>query len=80
MKMICNVAGGLGLLWIVYFWMAVLLYGQVRIVVPNLNHIVTLTMAAAAACALAGKTVSRKWWVGVAACLITLAVVLSRAH
>ena len=80
MKAICNAAAGLGLLWIVYFWVAVLLYGRVRIIVPNLNGVAVLTMAAAALCALAGKTVSRKWWAGVALSLITLAVTLARVH
>jgi hypothetical protein len=80
MKLIWNAAAGLGLSWIVYFWIAVLLYGQIRVVVPNRNTVVALTMCAAALCSLAGKTVSRKWWAGVAACLVTLAVILSRVH
>ena len=72
--------GTLGLLWLAYFWMTVALYPHVRAVMPTLKTVETITLASAAACAFAGATVSRYWWTGVAASLVTFAVIMVRVH
>jgi hypothetical protein len=73
--------GVLGVLWLVYFWIAVALYPHVAAVMPTtLKTIQTLTLGSAVACAFSGKTVSRKWWAGVAASLVTFALMMARVH
>jgi hypothetical protein len=73
--------GILGVLWLVYFWIAVALYPHVAAVMPTtLKTVQTLTLGSAVACAFSGKTVSRKWWAGVAASLVTFALIMARVH
>ena len=76
--------GVLGVLWLVDFWIAVALYPHyphVAALMPTtLKMVQTLTLASAAACAFSGKTVSRKWWAGVAVALLTFAIVMARVH
>ena len=70
--------GVLGVLWLVYFWLAVSLYPHLHATMPNLKTIQTLTLGSAVACAFSGKTVSRKWWAGVAASLVTFTIIMAR--
>src|SRR5271165_4923534 len=72
--------GVLGVLWLVYFWISVALYAHVAAVMPTLKTVQTLTLGSAVACAFSGKTVSRKWWAGVAASLVTFALIMARVH
>ena len=80
MKAIANLIGTVGLLWIAYFWFAVFCYPRVRVPIPNLNGVVSLTLGSAVLCAFAGKEVSKRWWAGVALALITLTVIFARVH
>lgn len=80
MKTLGIAVGVIGILWLVYFWMAVSLYPHLRAPMPNLKAVETLALSSAVACALAGKLVSRYWWAGVAAALLTFAVVMARVH
>ena len=75
-----NAVGILGLLWLGYFWLAVGLYPHLRMAMPKLNAVGILTFASAAACGFAGATVSRYWWTGVAAALITVLIIKARVH
>ena len=70
--------GVLGVLWLAYFWLAVALYPHVHAAMPTLKTIQTFTLGSAVACAFSGKTVSRKWWAGVAASLVTFALIMAR--
>ena len=73
--------GVLGVMWLAYFWTAVALYPHVAAVMPTtLKTVQTLTLGSAVACAFSGKTVSRKWWAGVAAALLTFALIMARIH
>jgi hypothetical protein len=72
--------GATGILWLAYFWMAVSLYPHVRSPMPNLKMVETLTLVSAVACAFSGKAVSRYWWAGVAAALVTFAVIMARVN
>ncbi len=72
--------GVAGVLWLVYFWTAVALYPHVRLAMPNAKTVETLPLWSAVACAFSGATVSRYWWAGVAASLITFAVIMARVH
>ena len=72
--------GVLGVLWLVYFWISVALYTHVAAVMPTLKTVQTLTLGSAVACAFSGKTVSRKWWAGVAASLVTFALIMARVR
>lgn len=78
MKKVGHAVGVSGLLWLGYFWLAVLLYPHFRVAMPSLNAVVILTFASAAACAFAGAMVSRYWWTGVAASLLTLLIIKAR--
>jgi hypothetical protein len=69
-----------GVLWLVYFWISVALYPHVAAVMPSLKTVQTLTLGSAAACAFSGKTVSKRWWVGVAVALVTFALIMARVH
>lgn len=80
MKVFGNVVGTVGLLWIAYFWLAVFWYPRVRLTTPNLNGVVTLTVLSAALCALAGKLVSKRWWAGILAAIITLIIIYGRIN
>ena len=70
--------GVLGVFWLVYFWMSVALYPHVAAAMPTLKVVETLTLGSAVACAFSGKTVSRYWWAGVAAALLTFALIMAR--
>lgn len=70
--------GVAGILWLVYFWTSVSLYLHVHAPMPNLKVVETLTLGTAVACAFSGKTVSRYWWAGVAAALLTFTVIMVR--
>jgi len=70
--------GVVGVLWLGYFWIAVSLYPFSRAPLPNLKTTETLTLAAAVACAFSGKSVSRYWWAGVAASLLTFTLIMVR--
>ena len=72
--------GVLGVLWLVYFWISVALYPHVAAVMPTLKTVQTFTLGSAVACAFSGKTVSRKWWAGVAVALVTFAVIMVRVR
>jgi len=72
--------GVLGVLWLAYFWMAVSVYPHVRFAMPSLKMVQTLTLGSAVACAFSGVTVSRYWWTGVAASLVTFAVIMVRVR
>ena len=76
--------GVLGVLWLVYFWIAVAFYPHYPHVAAGmpttLKMVQTLTLGSAAACAFSGKTVSRKWWAGVAISLLTFAIIMARVH
>ena len=72
--------GILGVLWLAYFWMAVGLYPHFHFVMPSLKMVETLTLGSAVACAFSGATVSRGWWAGVAASLLTFAVIMVRVR
>ena len=76
--------GVLGVLWLVDFWVAVALYPhypRVAALMPTtLKTVQTLTLGSAAACAFSGKTVSKKWWAGVAVSLLTFAIIMARVH
>ena len=78
------VIGVLGVLWLADFWIAVALYPRyphVAAVMPTtLKTVQTLTLGSAAAFAFSGKTVSKKWWAGVAVALLTFAIVMARVH
>jgi hypothetical protein len=80
MKIAGNLAGTVGLLWLGYFWLAVLCYPRIRFATPNLNRVVTLTLLSAALCALAGKLVSKKWWAGILLAITTLIVIYARVR
>jgi hypothetical protein len=80
MRKLGIVVGVLGLLWITYFWTAVSLYPHVRAGMPTLKTVETFTLGSAAACAFAGATVSRYWWTGVAASLVTFAIIMVRVR
>ena len=72
--------GVAGVLWLAYFWMAVALFMHVRFAMPNVKMVETLTLWSAVACAFAGATVSKRWWAGVAAALLTFTVIMVRVH
>lgn len=80
MKRLGIVVGVIGVLWLVYFWMAVSLYPLLRAPMPNLKMVETLTLSSAVACAFSGKAVSRYWWAGVAIALVTFAVIMARVN
>ncbi len=70
--------GVMGVLWLAYFWMAVFLYPYYRVTMPGLKMVETITLGSAVAFAFSGKTVSRYWWSGVAASLLTFTVIMVR--
>jgi hypothetical protein len=72
--------GVLGMLWLVYFWTAVALYRHIWFPMPNLKLVETFSLGSAVAAAFAGATVSRKWWAGVAASLLTFTVIMVRVN
>jgi len=78
MRKLGIVVGVMGVLWLAYFWLAVSLYPHFRAAMPSLKMVETLTLVSAVACAFSGKTVSRYWWSGVAASLITFTVIMVR--
>lgn len=78
MKKLGIAVGVAGILWLVYFWMSVSLYPHVRSPMPNLKMVETLTLVSAVACGFSGKAVSRYWWAGVAAALLTFTVIMVR--
>ena len=72
--------GVLGVFWLAYFWLAVGCYPRFHFMMPTLKNVQTFTLLSAVACAFSGKTVSRKWWAGVAASLVTFTVIMVRVH
>jgi hypothetical protein len=72
--------GAAGVLWLGYFWMAVSIYPYLRAPMPDLKMVETLTLVSAVACAFSGKAVSRYWWAGVAAALVTFAMIMVRVN
>jgi hypothetical protein len=80
MRILGIAVGVVGVLWLAYFWTAVALYPHVHFAMPSLKLVGNFTMGSAAACAFSGATVSRKWWVGIAASLLTFAVIMARVR
>lgn len=80
MRKVGIAVGVIGLLWLLYFWTAVASYPRLHAMMPALKMVETLTLGSAAACAFAGATVSRYWWTGVAASLITFAIIMVRVR
>jgi hypothetical protein len=80
MKTIGTLVGVIGILWLCYFWTAVSLYPLFRAPMPNLKMVETLTLSSAVACAFSGKTVSRYWWAGVGASLLTFTAIMVRVR
>jgi hypothetical protein len=78
MKTLGIAVGVTGVLWLAYFWLAVSLYPHLRTPMPNLKMVETLTLLSAVACAFSGKAVSRYWWAGVAAALLTFTIIMVR--
>jgi len=80
MRQIGIAVGVLGVLWLAYFWISVAMYPHVAAVMPSLKTVQTFTLGSAAACAFSGKTVSKKWWAGIAVALVTFALIMARAQ
>ncbi|HEY4901242.1 MAG TPA: hypothetical protein VIH91_10535 [Terriglobales bacterium] len=80
MRKVGIAVGVVGVLWLAYFWISVALYPHVATVMPPLKTIQTFTLGSAVACAFSGKTVSRKWWAGVAVALVTFALIMVRVR
>jgi hypothetical protein len=80
MKRLGNAIGVLGVVWLGYFWTAVTLYPHVRLAMPTVHRVVLLTLGSAVAFAFSGAAVSRYWWAGVAASLVTLTIIVARVH